>query len=396
MNGSHYVRRVSEASFDPLKGKVPLLGALDIELTERCNNRCIHCYINRPDDDCGAEVREMETAFLQDLLRQASELGCLSVRFTGGEPLLRPDLTDLYLCARKLGMKVLLFTNARLVTPDFAALLSQVPPGLPVEVTVYGMHPESYDAMAGVKGAYAEFLRGINLLRDHGIPFVVKQPLLPRNRHEITEFEAWAAKMTGSEEPPGYLMNLDLRARRDDPEKNRRIAAFRLTPEEILDMLRRHPNYVSAMREFCGRFIRPPGDRLFSCGVGHAVAVDSYGMAQMCLLLRHPDTVFDLRKGTLRQALEDFFPAIMRRTVSNTIYLERCANCFLKGLCEQCPGRSWMEHGTLDTPVQYLCDVAHAQARYLGLIRENECSWKVKDWQTRIAWFAEKSERGDD
>jgi sulfatase maturation enzyme AslB (radical SAM superfamily) len=63
----------------------------------------------------------------------------------------------------------------------------------------------------------------------------------------------------------------------------------------------------------------------------------------------------------------------------NPEYLKRCARCFLKGLCEQCPAKSWMEHGTLDTPVEYLCEVAHVQARYLGWVGEHEYGWDVKE-----------------
>jgi hypothetical protein len=68
----------------------------------------------------------------------------------------------------------------------------------------------------------------------------------------------------------------------------------------------------------------------------------------------------------------------------NPLYLERCARCFLQGLCEQCPAKSWSEHGTLDTPVEYLCQVAHARARDLGLLSEGEHAWEVEDWQERI------------
>ena len=68
----------------------------------------------------------------------------------------------------------------------------------------------------------------------------------------------------------------------------------------------------------------------------------------------------------------------------NPDYLSRCAVCFLKGLCEQCPGKSWSEHGTLDTPVEYLCEVAHEQAEFLGLIAKKEKAWEIKNWKSRI------------
>ncbi len=113
-----------------------LLGQIDIELTERCNNACIHCLINQPENNDEARAYEMDTTFVKDILQQAANLGCLTVRFTGGEPLLRDDFAELYLFARRLGRYVILFTNARRMTPELAQLLARIPPGRMVEVTV--------------------------------------------------------------------------------------------------------------------------------------------------------------------------------------------------------------------------------------------------------------------
>jgi len=384
---SGYVKRVSAAKSGILRGKKVLLGSLDIELTERCNNRCIHCLINLPEDDARAKEREMDTAFVKDLLRQAAELGCMMVRFTGGEPLLREDFSEIYLAARRLGMKVILFTNGRLITEELAALFERIPPRKVIEISVYGMHPASYDAVAASKGAFAEFRRGVDLLRAHNVPFIVKGAILPQNRDEMAEFNEWAATIPAMDRQPTYAMNFDLRTRRDDPEKNRRIAALRLSPEETLALLSKNASYVSLMQEFVTRFMHPAGDRLFSCGSGHGTCIDAYGFAQMCMPLRHPDTVFDLRKHTLRELITGIFPELREKRAENPEYLRRCAKCFLHGLCEQCPGKSWTEHGTLDTPVEYLCEVAHAQARYLGLVGKDEQAWDVADWKARIEKF---------
>jgi len=106
------------------------------------------------------------------------------------------------------------------------------------------------------------------------------------------------------------------------------------------------------------------------------------------LRARRDDGVKNDRIRSLRlspeKGLEVFFPKLRKIKASNPEYLQRCAKCFLHGLCEQCPGQSWMEHGTLDTPVEYQCSVAHAQARYLGLIGKNERAWEVKCWKKRI------------
>jgi radical SAM protein with 4Fe4S-binding SPASM domain len=377
-----YAKKLRPHEFPFPRGRRSRPGQLDIELTERCNNNCIHCCINLP-EDAPASTREMDTAFIRDIVTQAVDLGVLTVRFTGGEPLLRDDFADLYLFTRRLGMQVIVFTNGRMITPELAALFAKYPPGRPVEISVYGMHPESYAAASDRKGAFQEFRRGIELLRVHGVRLVLKSSVLPSNRAEMDAFERWIAELGVENRQPGYAMNYDLRSRRDDPEKNVRIEKLRLSPEETVNVLARNPRHVKEMREFCGKFIGPPGEKLFSCGAGHGACIDAYGRAQMCLPLRDPETVVDLRETTLKSALEDTFPELRETRATHPEYLARCSRCFLKGLCEQCPAKSWMEHGTLDTPVEYLCDVAHAQAKYLGLVKEGEKAWEVGNWKER-------------
>ena len=323
------------------------------------------------------------------------------------------------------------------------ALLAKMPPGRVVEVSVYGMRPESYDRTVGRKGAFAEFRRGVALLEQHQIPFIVKAALLPFLKDDIAEFESWAQTIPRMDKTPGYSMNFDLRSRRDDPAKNARIAKLRATPEETVGMVSRNPLYLKDMRQFCGKFMGPPGDKLFSCGAGHGTCIDAYGKAQMCMGLRDPVMVYDLRnvsvnnqtinqgvdaapplpksptspetamylrefpvdpettdaekrRKPLHFALAEYFPKFLELRATNPEYQSRCGRCFLKGLCEQCPAKSWMENGTLDTPVEYLCSVAHAQARYLGLVRDNENAWEVVegDWRARVAQFSGDNANG--
>jgi radical SAM protein with 4Fe4S-binding SPASM domain len=360
------------------------LGTLDIELTERCNNNCIHCCINLPEDDRVAKEREMTTDQVKKILTDAAELGCLQVRFTGGEPLLRPDFEELYLFARRLGIKVLIFTNARLITPQLADLLARIPPRIEMEVTVYGMSKKSYDAVSRDPGSFEQFKRGVDLLLERKIPFVVKSALLPPNKGEMEEFEKWAATITWMDKRPSYSMFFDLRNRRDDEKKNALIKSLRLTPQDGLAVLtREEEKYRKEMKEFAGKFMRPSGDKLFACGAGNALSIDAYGFAQPCMGVRAPELTFNLfgtpvvNKSMLAQAL-DYFKNLKDIKASNPEYLRRCAVCFLKGLCEQCPAKSWAEYGTLDTPVEYLCEVAHAQAYWLGWLKNVEKAWENK------------------
>jgi radical SAM protein with 4Fe4S-binding SPASM domain len=389
MKTDNYVSKIRPDKSPLWKNKRPLLTRLDIELTERCNNNCIHCYINLPADDLTAKDRELSTSEIKNILIEAASLGCLTVRFTGGEPLLREDFEELYLFARKLGLKVLVFTNATLVTPHLANLFIRIPPLKKIEVTVYGMKPRSYEAVTRTPGSFEAAWRGINLLMENKIPFVVKSALLPPNKNERDEFESWATSLPWMDKPPSFSMFFDLRCRRDSKEINGYIKKFRLSPQEGLKVLTQRPEeYVRGMKAFCCKFTRPHGDLLFSCGAGKGGGcVDAYGNFQLCMMLRHPATVYDLKNGSIKDAAMNFFPKVHEMKAADIDYLNRCARCFLKGLCEQCPAKSWMEHGTLDSPVKYFCEAAHAQARYLGLLNNGENAWEITDWKKRISLF---------
>jgi radical SAM protein with 4Fe4S-binding SPASM domain len=384
-----YLERIPAADYAREK-RFPVLGRLDFELTERCNNDCIHCTINLSEANPKAAASEMTTREIMDYLGQAAALGFLSVRFTGGEPLLREDFEEIYLFARRRGLRVTIFTNGTRITPRLADLWARIPLLEGIEISVYGMSRASYEAVTRKPGSHAALEEGFRLLRERRVPFYVKGVLLPPNRNDIDAFEAWAADVAGMKMKPTYVSCLDLRARRGPEKRNRLIKRLRLAPEEVIRFYRRREDYLDEMKQFVRRFTRPPGPRLFSCGAGSTGgAIDAYGRFQLCLQLRDPATTFDLRTGSLKDALTVFAPRIRGLEAQNPDYLRRCARCFLKGTCEQCPAKSWMEHGTLDSPVEYLCEVAHAQARDLGLLRAGEKSWDVEDWRERIRLFSE-------
>jgi molybdenum cofactor biosynthesis enzyme MoaA len=75
------------------------LDFLWLELTNRCNLRCVHCYT---DSHPGSGDRDLlTTGAYESLLRQAYELGCRRVQFIGGEPPLHPDLLRLLGTAKR-------------------------------------------------------------------------------------------------------------------------------------------------------------------------------------------------------------------------------------------------------------------------------------------------------
>jgi radical SAM protein with 4Fe4S-binding SPASM domain len=210
--------------------------------------------------------------------------------------------------------------------------------------------------------------------------------VLPPNRHELDEFLAWTKTIpgVGSQSVLGSVYKL--RTRRDSPEKNIVIDELRLDTNEALAMMKEKEEvYERSIRQFCEQFLGTTGDRLFPCGAGLGGAIDPYGVLQPCLALRKPDLCVDLHKHSIAEGLLEIFPRLQEMRVQNPEYLNRCGKCFLRSMCDMCPGSSWAENGTLDTPVEYCCEVTHMQALDLGLISEGEKAWEIEDWESRAA-----------
>jgi radical SAM protein with 4Fe4S-binding SPASM domain len=141
----------------------------------------------------------------------------------------------------------------------------------------------------------------------------------------------------------------------------------------------------------------PRSDELFTCGAGLGkVAIDPYGVAYPCLHLRAPGFGRSVRDGGLDAYVCQDIPRLRDRRASAPEYLGRCGRCFLRGLCEQCPGKAWIEHGTVDAPVDYLCEVAHAQARAIGLLGPDERAWQIDDFHTRVAGLVARTRDEND
>jgi MoaA/NifB/PqqE/SkfB family radical SAM enzyme len=95
--------------------RLPITGS--VELTDRCNLQCAHCYINLSAADCESRSRELTLGEWRNLLDQIADEGCLWLLLTGGEPLIRPDFLEIYDHAKQRGLLLTVFTNGTLLTP---------------------------------------------------------------------------------------------------------------------------------------------------------------------------------------------------------------------------------------------------------------------------------------
>jgi radical SAM protein with 4Fe4S-binding SPASM domain len=336
------------------KQRRPLSGS--IELTERCNYNCRHCFINKNPNDARAKKRELSTGALKSIVDQLVAAECFWLLITGGEPMLRKDCLDIYGYAKQRGLLLTVFTNGSLITPRIADFFKKFPPRR-IEITLYGATKKTFEAVTRTPGSFEATRRGIRLLRERNLPLSLKAMALVENVGELKAMERFAE-------------SLGINDFRFDPMINRRIdrtpgpERTRLSPEQAAALDKKFPKRLQEWKDFTNKFYgSPQTDRLFICGAGmSSFHINPYGEFSLCIMSRQPN--YNLKKGSFKQAWEKFVPTV-RALKPGPSY--KCARCPLIALCGQCPGWSFLETSKLDRPIEYLCRLAHRRAKMLEL-----------------------------
>ncbi len=339
--------------------RIPLAGS--IELTERCNLNCVHCYINAPASDEQRAKKEFSRDEFADLLDQMASEGCLWLLFTGGEPLLRPDFLDIYDEAVTKGFLVTLFTNGTLVSKRIADRLAEHPP-VSIEITCYGRTPTTYDTITRHRGSYGSFVNGLELLLERGLAVKLKTMVMTLNRHELQGMKSYAQER-GLSFRFDPILNLRL-------DGGKEPAKFRISPEEVVALDVADNERMAGWLEFCAKYESASRRRpfLYECDAGlRNFHIDAYGGLTACIMSRTPR--YDLRSGTFAEGWNHFMPAVRAQTKSRHV---SCRYCDLGNLCGQCPGTAMVDTGDQEEPVEYLCEIAHLRAEKFGFKTRKE------------------------
>ncbi len=146
----------------------------------RCNLRCVHCYSRSRDQDYPNELSHEDGL---RLLADLSDFGAPVVLFSGGEPLLRPDVFELIRYATGRKMRAVVSTNGTLITPDIAARLKDA--GLSyVGISLDGLEATN-DRFRGVKGAFRLALEGVRNCLSAGVKVGLRFTMTRENFNDV-------------------------------------------------------------------------------------------------------------------------------------------------------------------------------------------------------------------
>ena len=348
--------------------RVPFGGVM--EVTRRCNNRCLHCYNNLPINDQAARNGELSYEEHCRILDEITAAGCLWLLFTGGEIFVRKDFIDIYAYAHQKGLLITLFSNGTLITPEIADYLVQQCPFC-IEITLYGRTPKTYEQITGMPGSFDSCMRGIRLLMKRKLPLKLKTMATTINKDEIWQMKRFVEDELGLD----FKFDAMINPRCDWSQGPLDV---RLSPAEVVELDLKDPVRVEEWKTFADKFStrsvsQKPADVLWQCGGGqNSFAVDPDGMLRMCVL--SATDAYDLRPGSFQQGWERFLYNMRQKKITR---LTKCVACQIKAMCGMCPANAELECMDAEAPVDFLCQVAHLRAYAFGIhvAPHGDCSY---------------------
>ena len=340
-----------------------------IELLPLCNMNCDMCYVRLSKEEMERQGRMRTADEWLEVGRQMKDAGVLFLLLTGGEPFLYPGFRRLYLGLREMGMIITINTNGTLIDEELAAFLGEYKPRR-VNITLYGTDEETYTNLCHYPGGYEKTLRGIRLLREHGVDVKVGGSLARANRGDLDKLldvqdelgipvrvDTYMMPATRERELP-YNMQSRL-----DPEEAAQARIHALEREMGTALF---PQYV---RQAVYRADHPepakaePGH--MSCMAGRcSFTINWQGEMRPCVILSEPAvSVFEV-------GFEAAWKYIVEET-QKILLNAKCSTCHLRHLCRTCAASALLETGSYDGVPDYMCRYARESLRILREEWEN-------------------------
>lgn len=338
--------------------RLPLTGFLDV--TYRCNNNCRHCWL-KLEQEFQKGQKELSLEEIKRIIDEAREMGCREWHFSGGEPMLRPDFADIIEYLNSKSISYFINTNGTLITPEIARLVKT---GTNL-IALYGATAEVHDHITRNPGSFEATMRGFAYMKEAGAKITVQVIPMRDNYHQFDDMVRLAESLGPHWRIGSIWLYLSACG---DPEKNQEIMCQRLDPKEVVEMDRPIPTHAERLEEEHGHSYSHTrdDDRILASCIDRRrdFHIDPYGQMTFCSFIREPSLRYELRKGTFREAWEEFIPSLADTIRVGKEYFDNCGSCELRKECLWCPVYGYLEHGRFSARVEYLCDVARESRKF--------------------------------
>ncbi|MEM0372373.1 MAG: radical SAM protein [archaeon] len=303
----------------------PELLEVYIEITNKCNLKCIHCLADS-NLKASNELTMSEVLFF---LNNISKRGVERVTFTGGEPFTRNDFLKVIKKTPK-GLSIKIMTNGTLLTSEQIRYLKDLGRDICFQISIDSNYPQTHDMIRGVNGSFEKTRRNVLELVKEGFPVTVVATVMSANISEISSLNYWCSAN-------GICFGLNTLGIMGRANKS-------LCPTK--------EDYRELIKNTKCEFLTPIEN---ACGVGFSkISVKPNGDISPCT------NFFGLSLGNIKK--DDIFEVfqnhpimkeIRRATVDN---IRECKKCPAKKRCGGgCRQRAFAMHGRFDAPDDVMC-----------------------------------------
>jgi len=331
---------LAEMNQKALKLGIPISVHLDV--TYRCNERCVHCYLDH--DDHG----EMTTLEIKSLLTQLADAGVFLLTLSGGEVLMRRDFFELVEHARRLLFNVKIKTNGVMIREAEARQIREL--GVEqVQISVYSHRAEIHDAITKLPGSLKRTLEAIRFLKSQGLKVTIANVLMTGNLADNAGVMALAGELGVA-----YTLDPTITPKMDGDHSILNLRA----PASELHRVFRDDALVGNAKEFCAPPPPPDEDVMegYPCSAGHtACYISPYGEVFPCV--QFPLSCGNVRERKFAEIWRDSKQFREVRSI-RAKDLTTCSSCAHVGTCTRCPGLAYME-GNMRGPSSADCEKSY-------------------------------------
>lgn len=345
----------------------PLISSLQFELSSRCNERCIHCYIPNEKKNHGFD---MPTEKVKSILDEFAEMGGIHVTLSGGEAFMHKDLMEIVRYCRKKDLKISILSNLITLKDEQIPVLKEANLSL-IQVSLYSMNPEIHDFITTVKGSFEKSKAAIEKLVAADIPVQISCPIMKANRKGYDKVLDYA-KTLKIKAQTDYIMM----ARSDlDTENLANRLSLAETEELLRDLIEHDINYrentleqlpiTDDIKFNLERYIKQP-----VCGVGYDnCCITANGDVYPCAGWQ--DYVLgNVYKQSLQEIWENSERVKELRKITQESF-PQCLECEARDYCARCLVRNYNESGgDMFAVNHHFCDVAFLNKRLVEEYRE--------------------------
>lgn len=311
---------------------------LSWNITNQCNMLCEHCY-----RDAGSRLEdELNTEEGKKLIREIKAAGFQMMIFSGGEPLMRPDLFELGAYAGKAGLRPVLGSNGTLIDRDMALRLKAAG-FMAAGISIDSLDPQKNDGFRKLENALKLTLQGIENLKAVGIPFQIHTTVMDWNVGELESMADFAVEIGARAFHVFFLVPTGRGANIE--EEALRVAEYEKT---LARLMKKQKQVAIEIKPTCApQFMRIADKKglelRFSkgclAGISYCI-ISPRGFVQPCAYL-------DLPLGNVRETPFDqiWKENQLLKELRTQAYKGKCGICEYRDKCGGCRARAYHYSG---------------------------------------------------